>query len=42
LINRRVTGEKYCEVVDSAREVGLERLPLDESMLEASGSSGLT
>lgn len=37
-INRRITEEEYREVVEHARDVGLERLYLDESMLaESSG-----
>lgn len=34
-IDRGITEEEYREVVDHAREVGLERLYLDESMLSA-------
>jgi putative pyruvate formate lyase activating enzyme len=38
-IDRGITAEEYRAVVEHAREVGLERLYLDESML--SSRSGL-
>lgn len=37
-INRPITREEYREVVDHARDVGLERLYLDESMLAEDSS----
>ncbi len=39
-INRRITQEEYEDVVAAARDAGLERLSLDQSML--SDRSGLT
>ncbi|WP_265108476.1 radical SAM protein [Halosolutus halophilus] len=38
-ISRPITAEEYDEVVDHAREVGLERLTLDRSMLADRGDS---
>lgn len=38
-IDRRITVEEYREVIEHAREVGLDRLYLDEDMLAAGGGA---